>query len=51
MVHATVVEIKNLVTKGLYSNQRNSLAEPVSSEEIKIALFSIPSDKAPGPDG
>jgi hypothetical protein len=36
----------------LYSPaQQSGLEQPVTNEEIKTALFSIPNDKAPDPDG
>ena len=35
----------------LFREQLLSLCKPFSDHEIKIALFSIPNHKSPGPDG
>lgn len=40
-----------LYAKAISREQRDAMAGPVTREEIKEALFSIPDDKAPGPDG
>jgi len=39
------------VKKTLTDEARKWLTRPVSSKEIKIALFQMSSEKAPGPDG
>ncbi|XP_020252239.1 uncharacterized protein LOC109829580 [Asparagus officinalis] len=43
----------NIISSGpcLMENQRRDLSMPVNDEEIKAAVFSIPDNKAPGPDG
>ncbi|XP_074271216.1 uncharacterized protein LOC141595142 [Silene latifolia] len=46
-VHVPTVRTGNLITE----QHASILMKPVTHEEIKQCLFSIPSNKAPGPDG
>ncbi|XP_074278051.1 uncharacterized protein LOC141601655 [Silene latifolia] len=54
-IHNKVLQIKNahgiLCSNVVTKEQANSLIRPVTADEIRGALFSIPLDKAPGPDG
>jgi hypothetical protein len=44
-------DISRLYSSSISPAQQSGLEQPVTNEEIKAALFSIPDDKAPGPDG
>ncbi|CAN1169945.1 Transposon TX1 uncharacterized 149 kDa protein [Linum perenne] len=44
-------DLSSLVKYRLEDEAAERLASPVSSEEIKKAIFSISNDKSPGPDG
>ncbi|KAJ7009375.1 hypothetical protein NC653_000139 [Populus alba x Populus x berolinensis] len=44
-------DISRLFPSSISGAQIPDLEQPVTNEEIKTALFSIPDDKAPGPDG
>ncbi|XP_074291580.1 uncharacterized protein LOC141618378 [Silene latifolia] len=46
-MHNKILNIKDMMG----TEQAASLIREVTSNEIKTSLFSIPSDKAPGPDG
>ncbi|CAN1773889.1 LINE-1 retrotransposable element ORF2 protein [Linum perenne] len=41
----------SLITLKLLDTQADEMVRPVSRDEVKRALFSIPNEKAPGPDG
>ncbi|XP_056172498.1 uncharacterized protein LOC115693838 [Syzygium oleosum] len=47
----SVSELEILIEKVLDENQRTNLTQPITEEEIKLNLFSLAKDKAPGPDG
>lgn len=44
---------QDIIDKGpvLSEEQHDLVMRPVTGEEIKLAIFSIPGDKSPGPDG
>ncbi|XP_074298546.1 uncharacterized protein LOC141629443 [Silene latifolia] len=46
-VHVPTVRIGSLIS----DQHRSILLKPVSSQEVKDCIFSIPSTKSPGPDG
>ena len=52
MQHRTKV-YNQVIEKGLVlqSEQMQMLTRPYTAQEVKVALFSIPGDKSPGPDG
>ncbi|XP_021996282.1 uncharacterized protein LOC110893484 [Helianthus annuus] len=41
----------DLFVKRLRNEDANHMVRPVTSEEVKLAMFSMGNDKAPGPDG
>lgn len=41
----------NIYNRAISSEQKEAMAGPIRGEEIREALFDIPDDKAPGPDG
>lgn len=43
--------VANLYPKAITEEDRDTMKLPISDKEIKDALFSIPDDKASGPDG
>ncbi|CAA0813235.1 Unknown protein, partial [Striga hermonthica] len=43
--------IINLIPKSISEDMNQALLKPVSEEEVKEALFSLPADKSPGEDG
>ncbi|KAJ6925333.1 hypothetical protein NC651_009871 [Populus alba x Populus x berolinensis] len=49
--HEYQEDVSRLYTSKIPPTSVSSLIQPFTSEEIKRALFSIPDDKAPGPDG
>lgn len=42
---------ETLITDQLSSDQQSALIAPITSSEIKEAMFSLKRNKAPGPDG
>ncbi|CAN1172213.1 LINE-1 reverse transcriptase homolog [Linum perenne] len=46
-----IVDLSKLIKSRLTDSQAEELCRPVTQEEIKKALFSIPNEKSPGPDG
>ncbi|XP_022019374.1 uncharacterized protein LOC110944750 [Helianthus annuus] len=42
---------QDLFDKRLRSDDSNHMVRPITNEEVKMAMFSIGNDKAPGPDG
>lgn len=44
-------DIASIFPKSISDTSRSVWVHPISNEEIKVALFSIPDNKAPGPDG
>ncbi|CAN1147751.1 hypothetical protein LINPERHAP2_LOCUS16052, partial [Linum perenne] len=48
---SSVDEIRSLLCKSLDTVKAASLCDQVTEEEIKNAMFNIPGDKRPGPDG
>lgn len=49
--HTSQEDVSSLYTSKIPPTSVPSLIQPITLEEIKRALFSIPDDKAPGPDG
>ena len=47
----SAVNIAPLFHNTISETSSSSLSHPITNEEIKSALFSIPDNKAPGPDG
>lgn len=49
----TGIVFEAIIAKGhvLDENQQRALMIPITAEEVKKALFSIPNEKSPGPDG
>ncbi|KAF9673206.1 hypothetical protein SADUNF_Sadunf11G0124500 [Salix dunnii] len=44
-------DVTGLYPRKISSASQTTLAQPVTNEEIKIAMYAIPDEKAPGPDG
>ena len=44
-------ELGNLITYRCPAEGKEKLLKPVTEQEIKEVLFSMPNDKSPGPDG
>ncbi|KAI9128198.1 hypothetical protein K1719_001191 [Acacia pycnantha] len=49
--NALLEELKNLPMPMLEESELHNLMEPISFEEVKLAIFSFPKDSSPGSDG
>lgn len=46
-----ILNISNLVPRGVLQEMNNYFDTPFTKEEVKKALFDLHPSKAPGPDG